>query len=97
MARIAFAQLDQAEFVVHLKTWPGESVGTAAGAEIDYRRNYRTPTLLVMGSEGDGLSPEITGLCSSLVRIPMSGGTESLNVAVATALMLYEIRRPQLA
>jgi len=52
--------------------------------------------MLVMGSEGSGLAPELASACSTLVRIPMSGGTESLNIAIATALMLYEIRRPSL-
>jgi len=89
-------KLDNAEGADFLKSWPGETVGTAAGAREDYRRAYRSPTLLVMGSEGDGLSPELTRLCKSLVRIPMSGGTESLNLAVATGLMLYEIRRASL-
>jgi TrmH family RNA methyltransferase len=90
-------KLDTAQGTELLKSWPGETVGTAASAREDYRRAYRLPTLLVMGSEGDGLSPELTKLCKSLVRIPMSGGTESLNLAVATGLMLYEIRRASLA
>jgi TrmH family RNA methyltransferase len=81
------------EFATLLKNWPGESVGTAADAPASYRREYHAPTLLLMGSEREGLSPALSGLCTSLVRIPMSGGTESLNVAVATALMLYEIRK----
>jgi TrmH family RNA methyltransferase len=90
-------KLDTAQTTDLLKSWPGETVGTAAGAREDYRRAYRSPTLVVMGSEGDGLSPELSRLCKSLVRIPMSGGTESLNLAVATGLMLYEIRRAFLA
>jgi len=88
---------DMAQAAALLKSWPGDSVGTAGNAEEDYRRAYRSPTLLVMGSEGDGLSPELATLCAGLVRIPMSGGTESLNLAVATGLMLYEIRRAALA
>ena len=54
---------------------------------------YRAPTLLLMGSEGPGLSPELAALCTRLVKIPMAGRLDSLNLAVATALMLYEIRR----
>lgn len=83
----------EAEFATLLKNWPGESVGTAADATQSFRKGYRSPTLLLMGSEREGLSPALSGLCKSLVRIPMSGGTESLNVAVATGLMLYEIRK----
>ena len=47
-----------------------------------------------MGSEKDGLSPELSAACSVQVRIPMPGKIESLNVAAATALMLYEIVKP---
>jgi TrmH family RNA methyltransferase len=49
-----------------------------------------------MGSEGPGLSPELAAACTRLVRIPMAGRIDSLNLAVATGLMLYEIRRDQL-
>ncbi|MBL8905818.1 MAG: RNA methyltransferase [Rhizobiales bacterium] len=87
----------EAEFATLLKTWPGESVGTAADAQASFRRDYRAPTLLVMGSEREGLSPSLSALCSIRVRIPMSGGTESLNIAVAAALMLYQIRKAALA
>ncbi len=87
----------EGEFAALLKAWPGETIGTAADAPSDFRRDYRAPTLLVMGSEGKGLSPALSRLCSTLVRIPMSGGTESLNLAVATALMLYEIRKGALS
>jgi len=94
---IPLLKCDHTQFADMLKTWPGETVGTASDAKLDYRRDYAAPALLLMGSEGDGLSPEIAGLCRKLVRIPMSGGTESLNVAVATALMLYEIRKAKLS
>ena len=47
-----------------------------------------------MGSEGKGLSEQAAKACSSLVRIPMKEGAESLNVAIATALVLYETLKP---
>jgi TrmH family RNA methyltransferase len=49
-----------------------------------------------MGGEGPGLTPELAAACSRLVRIPMVGCIDSLNLAVATALMLYEVRRERL-
>jgi len=88
---------NETDFATLLKTWPGETVGTAADARAGFRRSYPAPTLLVMGSEREGLSPTLSRLCGTLVRIPMSGGTESLNAAVATALMLYEIRKDALS
>ena len=48
--------------------------------------------MLVMGSEGSGLSDEMKAACTQLVKIPMAGRLDSLNLAVATALALYQIR-----
>jgi TrmH family RNA methyltransferase len=77
--------------------WPGDIVGTQIAAGEDFRKvSYRAPTLLLMGSEGPGLSPELAAICSRLVKIPMAGRLDSLNLAVATALVLYEIRKEQL-
>src|SRR5207247_26353 len=74
--------------------WTGDIVGTHLSAREDFRAvPYRAPSLLVMGSEGPGLSPEIATACSRIVKIPMAGRLDSLNLAVATALMLYEIRK----
>ena len=50
-----------------------------------------------MGSEGPGLSAELAAVCSRRVKIPMAGRLDSLNLAVATALMLYEISRERLS
>jgi TrmH family RNA methyltransferase len=49
-----------------------------------------------MGREGPGMSDEVAAVCNRLVKIPMAGKLDSLNLAVATALMLYEIKRPAL-
>jgi len=86
-------RLEQKPFLDLLRQWPGESVGTHLKATESYRRSYKAPTLLVMGSEGKGLSEEASAACSTLVRIPMKGGAESLNVAIATGLMLFEAQR----
>jgi len=87
---VPLVRMEQKAFVSLLRQWPGESVGTHLKATESYRRTYRAPTLLVMGSEGKGLSEEASAACSTLVRIPMKGGAESLNVAIATGLMLFE-------
>lgn len=86
-------RMEQKAFLSLLKEWPGESVGTHLKATESYRRSYGAPTLLVMGSEGRGLSDEAAAACSRLVRIPMKGGAESLNVAIATGLMLFEAQK----
>ena len=77
--------------------WPGEVVGTRLDATEDFRSaTYRRPALLLMGSEGPGLSSGLSAVATRLVRIPMAGRLDSLNLAVATALMLYEMRRERL-
>ena len=48
---------------------------------------------LVLGHEGDGLTPEAAGACTHLARIPMTGAVDSLNVAMAAGIALYELQR----
>ena len=77
--------------------WPGDVVGTHLEAREDVRlASYRLPAVVVMGSEGPGLSQDVRAACSRLVKIPMAGKLDSLNLSIATAITLFEIRRPQL-
>jgi TrmH family RNA methyltransferase len=90
-------QTDRARFLDWRNGWPGDVVGTHLAANHDFRSiSYHPPTLLLMGSEGPGLSDELASSCTRLVKIPMAGGLDSLNVAIATALTLYQIRGPYL-
>ena len=73
------------------KAWPGDVVGTSGTARSDFRKEYLHPVLLAMGSESRGLSAELQKSCTQLVKIPMKDGVESLNVATAAALMLYQV------
>ncbi len=91
---VPLVRMETQAFIALCETWPGDVVGTDMKAKDDFRRTYKPPTLLVMGSEGGGLSDEVSGACKTMVRIPMPGGAESLNVATATALMLYEAVKP---
>jgi len=54
---------------------------------------YPRPTILVLGEERRGLTPFLRDLCSDLIRIPMVGAADSLNLAVAGSLFLYEVYR----
>ena len=94
---VALVRMAPERFLAWAATWPGDIVGAQLAAREDFRAvRYRAPALLLMGSEGPGLSPELTAACSRLVMIPMAGRLDSLNLAVATALVLYEIRKEQL-
>ncbi|GEO20633.1 23S rRNA (guanosine(2251)-2'-O)-methyltransferase RlmB [Cyclobacterium qasimii] len=58
-----------------------------------YAADLTTPTVLVMGSEEDGVSDELLGLCDEFVKVPVHGQIESLNVSVATGIVIYEAIR----
>ena len=66
-------------------------IGTSDAAARDYHGfSYDPPLVLFMGSERQGLSAEQQALCDAVVRIPMVGRSDSLNLAVATGVVLYE-------
>ncbi len=86
---------DQAQLAGWLKTWGCHVVGASPDGEVDYRdADYASrPVVVFMGNERGGLSPEQLSLCDTIVRIPMGGYVESLNLAVAAGLILYEVLR----
>lgn len=95
---VPLARMQRDGFLRWIGGWSGDIVGTHLGGAEDFRTaQYRAPTLLVMGSEGPGLSAELSAACTKLVKIPMAGTLDSLNLAVATALVLYQIRSSQLS
>jgi TrmH family RNA methyltransferase len=67
-------------------------IGTSGAAQKNYHE-YRYPAglVLLMGSERQGLQPQHLDLCDDVVSIPMLGKSDSLNLAVATGVVLYEI------
>jgi 23S rRNA (guanosine2251-2'-O)-methyltransferase len=72
--------------------------GTSDEAEaLVYDFRFDSAVALVMGSEGDGLRRLTRQQCDHLMRLPMHGEVESLNVSVATGICLYEILRSRMA
>lgn len=83
--------------VEFLKASGFEVVGcTEKASETSMDQDFTVPTALIMGSEEKGIQNEIIRKCSSLVKIPMLGETNSLNVSVAAGMMLYEITRQRI-
>lgn len=74
--------------------WRAVGLDGAAELTLDEALDDR-PTVLVMGSEGDGVRRLVAEHCDIMARIPMPGGFESLNVSNAAAVALYEARRKQ--
>jgi len=58
-----------------------------------YKPDYTPPTAIIMGSEEDGVSPEFLKMCDARAKIPLAGKIASLNVSVATGVILYEVIR----
>lgn len=80
------------EFIAWTRRASPRLIGTSDAADVDYRAAvYREPMMLLMGSEREGLSTELLTLCDDVVAIPMVGRSDSLNLAVATGIVLYEI------
>jgi TrmH family RNA methyltransferase len=79
--------------------WRRSFGGLVAGTHLDGSTDYRAvdfggrPVLLMMGNEQQGLPDALARGCDTLLRIPQAGRADSLNLAVATGIMLYEIRR----
>ena len=82
-------------FLAWRKNFPGFVAGTHLKGAVDYRSVdfAGAPVLLLMGNEQQGLPDDLAESCDRLLRIPQAGRADSLNLAVATGIMLFEIRR----
>jgi len=81
------------EFVSWLRSGEGQLVGTSLKATLDYLdAEYRQPCFLLIGNEQQGLPADYEAECDLRVRIPMAGRADSLNAAMATAVMAFAIR-----
>ena len=98
LARVHLHRLS--EPLSFLRQYEGELLGTFLGGEDLYTAKLPSSdasALLIMGNEGQGIQPEIEALVQRRLTIPPyprgGGHTESLNVAIATAILLSELRR----
>ncbi len=80
------------DFIAWLRSGPGQLVGTSLNTDTDYQSaRYDAPTFILAGNEAQGLPEAYEKQCDLLVKMPMLGKADSLNVAVATAVMAYEV------
>src|SRR5690606_35394082 len=89
---VPVAKASAEAFLVWRRNFPGLVVGTHLKGAVDYRTVdfAGRPVLLLMGNEQQGLPDELAASCDRLLRIPQAGRADSLNLAVATGVMLYE-------
>lgn len=89
--RIAAAPWDK--FIAWLRTGEGQLIGTSLNDAEDYQQpRYQAPAFILVGNEAQGLPETYEAQCDLRVKIPMLGKADSLNAAVATALVVYEVR-----
>ncbi len=91
---VAVIKTTTAEFIRFAQRWPAPIIGTALMASTDYRKaDWQLPSILLMGNEQSGLTDELVSISTELIRLPMRGQSDSLNLAVATGICLYEMHR----
>ncbi|HVF93320.1 MAG TPA: RNA methyltransferase [Sphingomonas sp.] len=89
---VPVVKTDWEAFLAWLRSGPGQLVGLSLDTDTDYRSAaYAAPTFLLTGNEAQGMPADYAAACDLLVKIPMRGKADSLNAAVATAVMAYEV------
>jgi tRNA G18 (ribose-2'-O)-methylase SpoU len=91
--RVAFKRVEQPE--AFLAPLPGRKVATVPDRHATslFRFAFRSDEVIVFGSEGRGIRPEVLGLCDERVTIPQQGMTDTLNLAVSVGIVLFEFFR----
>ena len=81
------------DFLAWLRSGPGQLVGTSLKASHDYLdATYEAPCFLLIGNEQQGLPDDYQAACDLLVKIPMAGRADSLNAAMAAAVMAFAVK-----
>lgn len=89
---VPVVQCDWVAFTAWLRAGPGQLVGLSLNTDMSHRSaTYTAPTFLLTGNEAQGMPDDYAAACDLLVKIPMLGKADSLNAAVATAVMAYEV------
>jgi len=97
-AHFSLAIREQVDLVAALASCPATSIATvAAGGTSLYEIDLAGPVAWLVGNEGAGLSPELVAAAGVRATIPLAAGTESLNVAAAAAVCLFEASRQRRA
>ncbi len=88
---LALVRLAPSELVALVRRSGARLIGASPDGQLDFRlSSYTRGTVVLLGSERRGISREMKRACDALVRIPMAGLMDSLNLAVAGSLVLYE-------
>jgi TrmH family RNA methyltransferase len=87
---VSITRTDADAFLAWRQSWPGSVVGTRLDATVSHRSAVmQRPSLILMGNEQAGLTDQLAAACDVNVKIPMRGRADSLNLAIATGIMVY--------
>jgi TrmH family RNA methyltransferase len=91
-------QLDDAPFITWARQhgitlWAAAADGTPLARALDGKRIRTESIAVIVGNEGAGIRPQLNAVAAKRVAIPLARGAESLNVAVAAGILLYEVLR----
>lgn len=91
---VSLVRMSEANFINAVQHYKGAVIGTALSATSDYQKaSWSEPCLIMLGNEQSGLTSALQDVATDLIRIPMQGRSDSLNLAVSAGVVLYELRR----
>lgn len=93
MGAILRIEVKYVDLFEHLKSYSGKIYGAVLGGQNVYKTSLHNDGVLLMGNEGKGISPEIQNLITDPISIPGFGHAESLNVSIATGILVSEFCR----
>ncbi len=90
---VPIIQTSSNDFIAWAKaTWNGDIIGTILQTDKNAQeQDYKINSILLMGNEQAGISDELRAACTTLVKLPMRGRADSLNLSIATGVMLYQM------
>ena len=83
--------LSSKDFIKYAKLWNLNLIKADMNGENIFNSKFNTNVGVVIGNEGNGVSPEISNLCNKSVSIPMKNNVESLNASISGAIIMYQI------
>ena len=89
-AQFGLTIIENSDLINRVKNFEGQVLATCLDGVSIYTQDLKLPTAFLIGNEGSGLSEALIQLSTRQISIPMSGKVESLNVAAATAICLFE-------
>jgi len=92
---VPLIQTTRDDFIKWRGGWSGDVIGTTLQTSVDFREvKPKHPMIIMMGNEQAGLSDALREIATSCIRLPMNGRADSLNLSVATGIVLYAMMEP---